>query len=128
MSDRTPFLFADSPEFDPNDFVADVPPGIESSQTLLDALYDKLGLPTYFGFNWNALSDCLRDLHWVRQRRVVLRHADLPALPPNDCKEYLGTLAEAVASWKDDEPHSLTVVFPFAVHGEVTRLLRPPRA
>ncbi|WP_309144494.1 barstar family protein [Streptomyces sp. BR123] len=34
--------------------------------------YDALRLPDWFGWNWNALSDCLRDLHWLPADRHVL--------------------------------------------------------
>ena len=55
---------------------------IQEPGVLFAALYEKLHLPGYFGFNWNALFDCLRDLHWVAQRRIVIAHEDLPLLPP----------------------------------------------
>ncbi|MFF3617204.1 barstar family protein [Streptomyces sp. NPDC002580] len=34
--------------------------------------YDELRLPGYFGWNWDALSDCLRDLNWLPADRYVL--------------------------------------------------------
>ncbi|WP_037863666.1 barstar family protein [Streptomyces sp. NRRL S-237] len=34
--------------------------------------YDGLRLPDYFGWNWNALFDCLRDLHWLPAEHYVL--------------------------------------------------------
>ncbi|MFK0252646.1 barstar family protein [Streptomyces sp. NPDC090445] len=34
--------------------------------------YDGLRLPDYFGWNWNALYDCLRDLNWLPADRHVL--------------------------------------------------------
>ncbi|MFI1398065.1 barstar family protein [Streptomyces sp. NPDC020681] len=34
--------------------------------------YDGLRLPDYFGWNWDALSDCLRDLQWLPADHYVL--------------------------------------------------------
>lgn len=93
-------------------FVARVPSGITSAEALLLVLYERVMFPGYFGFNWNALSDCLRDLHWISLREVVIWHADLPTLPLEDLRVYLDVLAESVASWSPGEAHSLTVVFP----------------
>ncbi len=117
------FQFADEPEIRADDFIADVPAGLTSTMALLHVLYEGLKLPGYFGFNWNALSDCLRDFHWLSHRSVVLRHADLPAIPRADLREYLGILAEAVESWRSDEERTLRVIFPASLQWEVASLV-----
>jgi hypothetical protein len=119
------FEFTDALEVRGDDYVSEIPAGLTSAQSLLQALYDCLELPGYFGFNWDALSDCLRNFHWLKQRRVVLRHADLPAIPSADLRTYLEVLAEAVASWGAGDEHSLNVVFPAAVQNDVARLMNP---
>jgi hypothetical protein len=106
-----------------DEYAAEVPVGVRSAEALLQALYDALHLPGYFGFNWNALSDCLRDFHWLQQRAIVLRHRDVPALPAAELRTYLEVLAEAVGSWQPGEEHSLRVVFPSKVRAEVLRLM-----
>ena len=120
-----PFVFADAPALSPGDFVAHVPAGLTDARALLEALYTRLSLPGYFGFNWNALSDCLRDLSWLGEPRVVLCHADLPPLPEAELRVYLDVLAQAVESWQPAEAHSLCVIFPEAARQSVMRL-RPP--
>ncbi len=94
------------------DMVAVIPQGINDVAELLNALYERLNLPGYFGFNWNALSDCLRDLHWVDSFRLVLFHEDLPGLKKDELKIYLDILNEAVQDWCIDEEHRLIVIFP----------------
>lgn len=39
---------------------------------VLRQFYDGLRLPDYFGWNWDALSDCLRDLEWLHADHCVL--------------------------------------------------------
>jgi len=98
--------------FTPTDaFVARVAGDIRTSQQLFELFYQSLVLPGYFGFNWNALFDCLRDFHWVSERKVIIVHDDLPELEPSEMKIYLDVLHDAVVDWKPDEVHSLQVVF-----------------
>lgn len=106
------FEFTDECLGGPDDYKAEVPPALTDSTTLLKTLYEVLQLPGYFGFNWNALADCLRDFHWLRQQKIIIRHADVPPLPPAELSNYLDVLAEAAASWKPGESHSLQVIFP----------------
>jgi RNAse (barnase) inhibitor barstar len=89
-----------------------VPKNITDARQLLVELNKRLSFPGYFGFNWNALSDCMRDFHWVSQRHIFLVHEDLPALSNADLMQYIEVLDESVLSWKTKKNHSLVVVFP----------------
>ena len=62
------------------DYVARIPPSLNTRERLFDALIHELQLPAYFGENWDALSECLRDLSWIESKRVVILHTDLPPL------------------------------------------------
>jgi len=122
MNQDDSFDFTDAPSLSAEGFVARIPAGLTSAEALLQALYEQARLPGYFGFNWDALSDCLRDLHWVECHEVVLLHADLPKLPPHELRTYLDVLAECVASWTPGEEHSLKVVFPSAARSQVANV------
>lgn len=113
MVDSVPFSFiSDAGEAtSPDRLVVRVPTGLASKEALLDELYQSLELPGYFGGNWDALSDCLRDLHWVRQREVVIIHQDIPALRAHEVREYLMVLSDAVKDWDDTEDHQLHIHF-----------------
>jgi RNAse (barnase) inhibitor barstar len=94
------------------DFVARIPPGLTTRAQLFGVLRRELRLPNYFGENWDALSDCLRDLSWIRSHRVILVHEDLPRLDCESRAEYVDILQEAIHDWKPGENHELIVVFP----------------
>lgn len=98
---------------------------VGTTQQLFDLLYRLLRLPGYFGFNWNALFDCLRDFHWIDERDVIIVHEDLPDLPQLEMKTYLEVLRDAVGDWKPGEAHSLRVVFDEKDRGYVAKLLTP---
>lgn len=101
---------ADLPRFE-DALVGSVPAQISDSMVLLRAVADALSFPAYFGENWNALFDCLRDFHWTDKRSIVLVHEDVPQIPGDELKVYLEVLRDSVADWKPDEPHELVVVF-----------------
>ncbi len=96
----------------PGDFVARVERGVWGKDALLTALERALELPDYFGRNWDALSECLRDLHWRPERRVVLVHSDVPTLARGEWRTYLDVLTQAVRDWGSADEHELVVVFP----------------
>ncbi|MCT7315256.1 barstar family protein [Ralstonia sp. CHL-2022] len=110
--------------FTPTDaFVARVGGEIRTPRQLFELLYQNLQLPGYFGFNWNALFDCLRDFHWVSEKKVVIVHDDLPELEPAEIRIYLDVLHDAVIDWKPDEAHSLQVVFDERVRAHIESVM-----
>ena len=88
-----------------------IDPKISSSYELLRSFYYLLWFPGYFGFNWDALSDCLRDLSWIPCRKVVLVHEALPGLPREELRIYFRVLNDAVLDWSNDDAHELEVIF-----------------
>lgn len=108
-------------------YVAHVPSRLTSRAMLFDALRKNLRLPDYFGGNWDALSDCLRDLSWIEQRRVVIVHDDVPALDAKSLATYVDVLGECVADWKSNDMHELFVVFPTDARAALAACLSPDR-
>ncbi|MFF1833991.1 barstar family protein [Streptomyces sp. NPDC058231] len=43
-----------------------------NTDSVFQQFYDGLKLPDYFGWNWDALFDCLRDLKWLPADHYVL--------------------------------------------------------
>ncbi len=113
----SPFLFVDDPEaFDAEGaLVVRIPAGARGKEKLLGVLARKLRFPSYFGHNWDALDECLRDLSWQGGRgRVVIVHEGWPFSPSSpSLATYLAILADAVAAHRPGgSPPILDVVFP----------------
>jgi RNAse (barnase) inhibitor barstar len=94
-------------------FIAKIPKGIGDRKDLFAALGRLLQIPSYFGNNWDALYDSLRDLSWIQCCKVILIHEDLPSLDNSDMVKYLEILSDCVQDWKPGEAHELAVAFPF---------------
>lgn len=114
---------------DPSDLVkaGDAALRVDSGIASRDALFDRysagLSIPDYFGRNWDALDECLCDLHWVPEKRVVILHGELPRLTEEEMSAYLQVLARAVEDWRSEEEHDLQVVFPESAEQRVRELL-----
>src|SRR6266404_677322 len=76
---------------------ASVPAGIGNKTELISMLAKQLCFPDYFGGNWDAFEECVRDLSWLPAGQVVLTHADVPmANDVVNARTYLAILDEAV--------------------------------
>ena len=47
-------------------------PSIETQEHLFSALAKEMRFPDYFGMNWDALDECLRDMEWLPAKGYVL--------------------------------------------------------
>ncbi len=73
--------------------------------SLLECFARALRFPDWFGHNWDAFDDCLRDLSWLPAQGyvLILEHApDARARCGEDCAIALDILAEAAAIWRDE--------------------------
>jgi RNAse (barnase) inhibitor barstar len=117
------FKFEDEHAGDANAaFVASLPSGLRAREALFAALSRALNLPSYFGANWDALSDCLRDLSWIAERRIVLLHTEFPSLDDRELTSYLSVLADCILDWGTGGEHELVVVLPADVRDVVAHL------
>jgi hypothetical protein len=53
---------------------------VESKGDLLSALARAMEFPSYFGMNWDALDECLRDLSWRPAKGYILLLRDAEQL------------------------------------------------
>lgn len=120
---KTPFRFVDLAEATGGVYWARLAKGIRNFDELMIALYHVLSFPGYFGFNWNALSECLCDFHWVTEKKIVLIHARLPDIPDEQLQTYLKILSEAVLYWRPEGEHEFEVIFSETDQVEIEKLL-----
>jgi hypothetical protein len=105
--------------------VVNVPTGIETKAVLLNELYTALRFPRYFGANWDALEECVRDLSWLSPGNIVVNHDDLPlANDVTNLKIYLAIMSDAVQKWAGSGDRKLIVAFPSESRARIDWLLR----
>lgn len=118
------FVFADTITPDEKRLVVTIPSHLSTFSELYAVLKSELGLPAYFGENLDALSDCLRDLHWVDQEVVLLVHSGIPFVDEKSRQMYLSILRECVMDWERDQPGRLQVQFGRADQERVEEMLQ----
>ena len=123
-ADRLPFELLDDAGLAArreDDGAVEVPAGIRDKGELLATLAERLGAPEWFGRNWDALEDGLRDLSW-RDAPTILVHRDLPLDDDEERAVYLDVLRDAVDGWQDT-PGTLAVAFPDGLRERLAELL-----
>jgi RNAse (barnase) inhibitor barstar len=86
----------------------------ETKESLLDKLANAFEFPNYFGRNWDATHDCLKDLSWLPKERYILVVNNASQLL-SDNQELIGNLIEIWLSsaelWsKEQKPFHLVFV------------------
>jgi hypothetical protein len=104
------FEYGDQPGGDSESLVV-VVPRVRTKTDLIAVVRDGLAVPFWFGHNWDALHEGLRDLSWVQVPNVILFHVAIPELPIAELKTYLEILILATATPLAGD-HGLRVVFP----------------
>ncbi|MCE4941835.1 barstar family protein [Streptomyces noursei] len=75
---------------------------MRDTDAVFQQFYDELKLPDHFGWNWNALSDCLRDLKWLSADHYVLIVEAADEALPGDTSEQrmlFDTLLQSGQRW-----------------------------
>jgi len=117
--------FIEAPEiyFDDSAFVVLLTGLPKNKDELLQELCERLQFPEYFGFNWDALYDCLRDFNWIEKKGIVLVHIEIPKLSDDDLRTYIEILIDAVNDWKEGEDHYFKVIFPEEAEQVIKKIL-----
>ncbi|HEY4235558.1 MAG TPA: barstar family protein [Lacipirellulaceae bacterium] len=93
----------------PNWLVVRLSGRLRRKRDLFRALATGLKLPAYFGDNWDALEECLRDLSWLgAETHVVLLHEHVPLADVGQRQMYAQILHKAQVSGRTP----LRAVFP----------------
>lgn len=95
-----------------NSRVLFVPADLNDKSALIAWYSSALGMPEQITGNWDAFDECLRNLSWIKEHKLVLYHDSVPLKSSaNDQQIYLGVLADTVRDWKPGEAHEVEVVF-----------------
>ena len=93
----------------PGSHIARLPGRLGRKRDLFRALSNGLKLPAYFGHNWDALEECLRDLSWLGAGTpIVLLHEHLPLADKQQRQTYIQILRNAQATRRTP----LRIIFP----------------
>ena len=84
---------------------------VKNKEELFNTLYKELKFPNYFGFNWDALYDCLNDLSWIIESYVTIVHDDSFKLDHTSLKVYIDILSSVSKKWEDDKEHIFNAIF-----------------
>jgi RNAse (barnase) inhibitor barstar len=105
--------------------IVNVPASLERKEDLFNAYEVSLGLPDYFGGNWDAFEECIRDLSWVRSRSIVLSHNGLPFADNSSLlRTYISILAGATEKWSQQTEHDIEVHFPRECESAIKDILK----
>jgi Barstar (barnase inhibitor) len=97
--------------------VLTVPAKVASKQCLMAVYKQGLGCP-WFGANWDALYDAMRDLSWLGDKDLVIEHVDLPFGEKRRSRIlYFSLLQDALEDWQLENPAKLTVRIPAKYEG-----------
>ena len=95
----------------------------ERKEDLINELKEKLLFPNYFGYNWDALYDCLCDLNWIKTSKIILIHKEIPKIDNKSLAIYLNILSDAIKLWEKDLSKSLEIVFGLKDKAIITDIL-----
>lgn len=105
----------------PNDtFIANMSDNIKSKNELLDDMKQKLLFPDYFGYNWDALYDCLCDFYWIKEKNIVIKYSKLPLLLDNDMKCFVDIVQAVANNWQKTKSRNISFIFPECTNFQFT--------
>ncbi len=107
-----------------SELIVNISKHTNTKEQLINELNEKLKLPDYFGFNWDALYECLNDLSWIDQKQITIIHEQTPNITENELVIYLDILTSTILNWGHDPSHDFQVIFPSKEKDKITTLLK----
>ena len=85
---------------------------IKDKHTFFNSFSEKLEFPEYFGFNWDAFSDCMTDLSWLNLEcgiSIIYKNPHIfRSSSPEEWKIANEILLDAIDYW--DEQNKVMII------------------
>lgn len=117
------FLFFESlSEINANENMVSViiPANTNGKLELFNCFCNQLRFPAYFGYNWDALYDCMVDLNWISEHDILIIHNDVPFKEDLNARViYIKLLFDICSSWENSAVHKFFIYFPLNCRSEI---------
>jgi RNAse (barnase) inhibitor barstar len=70
---------------------------------VFNAFSSSLHFPRYFGEDWTAFSDCLRDLSWLDNKNCAILLRNASQIEPSLLEAIADAVEEARAHWAEED-------------------------
>ena len=80
----------------------------------------------YFGYNWDALIDCLCELDgWIQNRQIVIIHQEMPRLEEVELRIYIRVLNIVYDFWQQyPDVLQMKIYFPECYKEQIGKILQ----
>ena len=65
---------------------------INTSSDFWTQIQDRMNFPSYFGFNWNAVFDCITDLSWYKSKHFFIYYEKFSSFAEQDGEQFVSAL------------------------------------
>ena len=99
-----------------NILVVDINLGsLRTSKKFLKIMNEKLYFPSYFGFNYNALDECMQDLSWLPEEKIIINFKHIERLKEKN-KSLYDEIYDCLSMYQEywqKNPHKKKIIINF---------------
>ena len=89
-------MFFDAEQLMQTDCGVRAPLGMRNREDVFAFYSSTLSFPDYFGWNWDAFDECIKDLSWIGNTTIHIIHDEIPLkTDQHQCTIFLSTIHES---------------------------------